>query len=328
MTNRILLVLFLLNLLQLGYAQHKVKPSLAKGTFSRQVGYGMLNGSIVGGTTLLFGSALSFESAEKSPFWVGATLGTSTAIGWYLMGTEGCCRGIFKAYSDAGNDPDYQGSRWLTRLAVGLSTPVMLTGIAVGLSSELIGPAEGLDPKIGIPVALSSLAIPSVLGSLTYNMTRKFRKPEISVINSNRNAVYFELGGNALNSSLNYEYFIKHDLPIRLGLGYISNEQSENFGDKFSEGQELSLIPLTLSKLMGSKKHKLELGAGVTYGYFHLKTDLETEKNGFLVTGVLGYRYQPSKNGFLFRLSYTPGITLSNDSVPPTSAGISCGYAF
>jgi len=137
MTNRILLVLFLLNLLQLGYAQQKVKPSLAKGTFSRQIGYGMLNGSIVGSTTLLFGSALSFEAAEKLPFW-GATLGTSTAIGWYLTGTEGCCRGIFKAYSDAGNDPDYQGSRWLTRLAVGLSTPVMLAGIAVGLSSELI----------------------------------------------------------------------------------------------------------------------------------------------------------------------------------------------
>ena len=179
MTNRILLVLFLLNLLQLGYAQQKVKPSLAKGTFSRQIGYGMLNGSIVGGTTLLFGSALSFEAAENLPFWVGATLGTSTAIGWYLTGTEGCCRGIFKAYSDAGNGPDYQGSRWLTPLAVGLSTPVMLAGIAVGLSSELIGPEEGLDPKIGIPVALSSLAIPSVLGSLTYNMTRKFRKPEI-----------------------------------------------------------------------------------------------------------------------------------------------------
>ena len=139
MTNRILLVLFLLNLLQLGYAQQKVKPSLAKGTFSRQIGYGMLNGSIVGSTTLLFGSALSFEAAEKLPFW-GATLATSTAIGWYLTGTEGCCQGIFKAYSDAGNDPDYQGSRWLTRLAVGLSTPVMLAGIAVGLSSELIGP--------------------------------------------------------------------------------------------------------------------------------------------------------------------------------------------
>ena len=212
MTNRIILVLFLLNLVQLGYAQKKVRPSLAKGTFSRQIAYGMLNGSIVGGTTLLFGSALSFEAAEKLPFWVGATLGTSTTISWYLTGTEGCCRGIFKAYNDAGNDLNYQGYRWLTRLAVGLSTPVMLTGIVVGLSSELIGPSEGLDPKIGIPIALSSLAIPSVLGSLTYNMTRKSRGPKIATINSNRNAIYFELGGNALNSSLNYEYFIKPDL--------------------------------------------------------------------------------------------------------------------
>ena len=328
MTNRIILVLFLLNLVQLGYAQKKVRPSLAKGTFSRQIAYGMLNGSIVGGTTLLFGSALSFEAAEKLPFWVGATLGTSTAIGWYLTGTEGCCRGIFKAYNDAGNDLNYQGSRWLTRLAVGLSTPVMLTGIAVGLSSELIGPSEGLDPKIGIPIALSSFAIPSVLGSLTYNMTRKSRGPKIATINSNRNAIYFELGGNALNSSLNYEYFIKPDLPIRLGLGYISNEQSEDFGDKFSEEQELSLIPLTLSKLMGGSKHKLELGAGAIYGYFHRKTNLKTEKNSFLITGVLGYRYQPSKRGFLFKLSYTPGLALSNDGLPPTLVGISCGYTF
>ena len=223
---------------------------------------------------------------------------------------------------------NYQGSRWLTRLAVGLSTPVMLTGIVVGLSSELIGPSEGLDPKIGIPIALSSLAIPSVLGSLTYNMTRKSRGPKIATINSNRNAIYFELGGNALNSSLNYEYFIKPDLPIRLGLGYISNEQSEDFGDKFSEEQELSLIPLTLSKLMGGSKHKLELGAGAIYGYFHRKTNLKTEKNSFLITGVLGYRYQPSKRGFLFKLSYTPGISLSNDGLPPTLVGISCGYTF
>ena len=328
MTNRIILVLFLLNLVQLGYAQKKVRPSLAKGTFSRQIAYGMLNGSIVGGTTLLFGSALSFEAAEKLPFWVGATLGTSTAIGWYLTGMEGCCRGIFKAYNDAGNDLNYQGSRWLTRLAVGLSTPVMLTGIAVGLSSELIGPSEGLDPKIGIPITLSSLAIPSVLGSLTYNMTRKSRGPKIATINSNRNAIYFELGGNALNSSLNYEYFIKPDLPIRLGLGYISNEQSEDFGDKFSEEQELSLIPLTLSKLMGGSKHKLELGAGAIYGYFHRKTNLKTEKNSLLIAGVLGYRYQPSKRGFLFKLSYTPSLALSNDGLPPTLVGISCGYTF
>ena len=65
MTNRIILVLFLLNLVQLGYAQKKVKPSLAQGTFSRQIAYGMLNSSIMGGTTLLFGSALSFEAANS-----------------------------------------------------------------------------------------------------------------------------------------------------------------------------------------------------------------------------------------------------------------------
>ncbi|MAJ75285.1 hypothetical protein CMK13_20100 [Candidatus Poribacteria bacterium] len=167
-------LLFLLLFPSLSFSNQVMVPSLMEGTFSRQIGYGMLNGSILGNTTLLFGSALSFEAAEKLPFWVGTTLGTSTAFSWYIISTEGCCKGIFKAYHDAGNDPNYQGSRWLTRLVVVLSKPLMCAGIVIGLSGEMLG-REGLSPKIGIPVALVSLSIPSVLGSLTYNVTRKYR---------------------------------------------------------------------------------------------------------------------------------------------------------
>ncbi len=174
MTIQFFSLVFLLLLPSLGFSNQGTEPSLMKGTFSRQIGYGMLNGSILGNTTLLFGSALSFEAAEKLPFWVGATLGASTALSWYIISTEGCCKGIFKAYRDAGNDPNYQGSRWLTRLVVVLSKPLMCAGIVVGLSGEIIG-REGLSPKIGIPVALVSLSIPSVVGGLTYNLTRKYR---------------------------------------------------------------------------------------------------------------------------------------------------------
>ena len=129
----------------------------------------MLNGSILGNTTLLFGSALSFEAAEKLPFWVGTTLGASTAFSWYIISTEGCCKGIFKAYHDAGNDPNYQGSRWLTRLVVVLSKPLMCAGIVIGLSGEMLG-REGLSPKIGIPVALALIPNQALPISIGYDL--------------------------------------------------------------------------------------------------------------------------------------------------------------
>jgi len=96
-----------------------------------------------------------------------------------------------------------------------------------------------------------------------------------------KNAIYFEYASTALNSSINYEFLFQNDIPIRIGLGYINAKQSINFGHKFSENQELSLIPLTIGKLAGANQHNLELGAGIVVKYFHLKSQSDKEKMAY-----------------------------------------------
>ncbi len=147
-------------------------------------------------------------------------------------------------------------------------------------------------------------------------------------ISSAKNAVYFEYAGTALNSSVNYEFLFRNDIPIRVGLGYINAEQSVNFGDKFSDNQEASLVPVTIGKLIGRKGHNLELGAGFVIKYFHRESQFENEKNGALLNGLIGYRYQNIKNrGFLVRLTLSP-IYQSIDEGFTVYTGVSIGYLF
>ena len=147
-------------------------------------------------------------------------------------------------------------------------------------------------------------------------------------ISSAKNAVYFEYAGTALNSSINYELLARNDIPIRIGLGYINAEQSVNFGDKFSENQEASLVPITIGKLIGQKQHNLELGAGFIIKYFHRESQFENEKNGVLLSGLIGYRYQSIKNrGFLVRLTLSP-IYQPIDEGFKVYTGVSIGYLF
>jgi len=141
-----------------------------------------------------------------------------------------------------------------------------------------------------------------------------------------KNAIYFEYAGTALNSSINYEFLFQNDIPIRIGLGYINAKQSINFGHKFSENQELSLIPLTIGKLAGANQHNLELGAGIVVKYFHLKSQSDKEKNGLLLSALIGCRYQSLKNkGLLLRLTLR---YLPTDEKLKLYTGISVGYLF
>ena len=145
---------------------------------------------------------------------------------------------------------------------------------------------------------------------------------------SAKNAVYFEYAGTALNSSINYEFLVQNDIPIRIGLGYINAEQSANFGDKFSENQEVSLIPITIGKLIGLRQHNLELGAGLIVKYFHIESQFENEKNGLLLSSLIGYRYQSiKKRGFLVRLTLSPIYQLIDEKIK-VYTGLSVGYLF
>ena len=91
-----------------------------------------------------------------------------------------------------------------------------------------------------------------------------------------KSSIYGQLGGIGFTISLNYEYFISDDMPLRIGLG-------------------LPSIPINLSKLVGESRHKLEFGGGI------ILPDM--------ISGVVGYRYQPEISGPIFRLSFTPLIS-------------------
>ena len=108
-------------------------------------------------------------------------------------------------------------------------------------------------------------------------------------ISSAKNAVYFEYAGTALNSSINYELLARNDIPIRIGLGYINAEQSVSFGDKFSENQEVSLVPITIGKLIGQKQHNLELGAGFIINLPELKGDKKLQERGVKIHSLMDF---------------------------------------
>ena len=146
-----------------------------------------------------------------------------------------------------------------------------------------------------------------------------------------KSSIYAELlGSGGLFPSLDYEYFIKDDLPIRIGNGIFGFQPI-----------------ITLSKLIGKGRRKLELGGGLTYAGFKFVQEaskaypdhgvipsVEIDRKLFL-SGVVGYRYQLpfqspillkinqswEKVGFLFRLSYTPLISIYSVSLLPDGQG-------
>ena len=113
-----------------------------------------------------------------------------------------------------------------------------------------------------------------------------------------RNTVYFEIGGNGLVLSLNYE----RQITSKPGLGFHAGVALS--GDK-------PAFPLGAKYLfdLGKQKSFLEVGAGVTLAdqntwetnYNQPETD--PYKAGFIPS--VGYRYNAPK-GFMWRINYTP----------------------
>ena len=153
-----------------------------------------------------------------------------------------------------------------------------------------------------------------------------------------KSSIYLELLGSGILYSVNYEYFIKDDMPLRTGVGRWS------FETFFFEDVHTT-IPLTFSILKGEGNHKLELGGGCLFHRIYSEVEPlsigspsdsilnkfrehEVYLLGYLL-GVVGYRYQKSKRGILFRLTYTPAVSTILD-VPNQLIwfGLSAGYIF
>jgi hypothetical protein len=150
---------------------------------------------------------------------------------------------------------------------------------------------------------------------------------------TSRNNAYLELLGNGGVYSINYERIVVENFALRLGFSAFKS------GTLFGEGNNsVVTVPVLGNFLFGKKKSKFELGAGFLVGRKKFTSSLRPEDNTnssiIDLTGIIGYRYQPSKAGFMFRAGLTPfyAFKAGDDAYPSSglflSGGVSIGYSF
>ena len=125
------------------------------------------------------------------------------------------------------------------------------------------------------------------------------------------NAIYVELGGNGFIYSLNFDHKFAQHASWRIGARVLPM-RGGNLSNSFL------LLPTMINYLAGSGNSRFELGAGLLHGFHSI---------GYFLSGTatIGYRYQPMKGGFNFRIGFTPLI--SGYGILPW-VGISLGYGF
>lgn|GEM_PF-1738880 len=140
-------------------------------------------------------------------------------------------------------------------------------------------------------------------------------------VRSARNSIWVEGLGNALLYSINYERMVIDDLGVRVGLSYLSFEAAA--GDS-SASAKFYMFPFAVSYLgvaSENKTHALELAAGATLIHASAASDgvgISTKGSGVAGYGTfsIGYRIQPAKGGFQFRVGtlgiFGPGLGFSS----------------
>ena len=139
------------------------------------------------------------------------------------------------------------------------------------------------------------------------------------------NSVYFELLGNGVVFSLNYEKILinkRNNLGIRFGFGFSPED----------EIRDIFTIPIELIVIFGNKKHHLELGIGSSFYSVIIKPQNQRKYMNYsmMFFGRIGYRYTAIK-GFLFRVGFTPVVEIPGllfDKPFHLHGGISIGYSF
>jgi hypothetical protein len=108
-----------------------------------------------------------------------------------------------------------------------------------------------------------------------------------------KNAIYFEMFGNGICMTLNYERFIKRNMSVRAGVG--------------TALLYALATPIMFNFFVG-QKYRLELGIGVTIFCSQLRMGNNTFGNEKMIaiTSTVGYRYQPVDGGPIFKIGFTP----------------------
>lgn len=147
-------------------------------------------------------------------------------------------------------------------------------------------------------------------------------------------SIFVEGFGNGILISANYDMRLKRGrrdgLGVRGGIGGGSLEGTSTNGDYV----DFSMVtfPLGVNYLVGRRRSFFEAGVGVTPIYVNADALLIDgdfySGTGWGVTGFLnvGYRFQPIRNGVMFRLDWTPAFNAAGFS--GGFFGASLGFSF
>jgi hypothetical protein len=158
---------------------------------------------------------------------------------------------------------------------------------------------------------------------LSFYSISKAQEDSLSI---KKNSIYIEILGVGGYGSVNFEREILKIKKIKIGtrLG-ITTYNLTDFTTKFNPDL---IIPISINAQYGNK-HNLEISLGQVISII-----VETNPNTYTperTTNIhpnltVGYRYQKTKGGFIFRINYSPIIEFYQDY--KHWGGISFGYAF
>ena len=168
-----------------------------------------------------------------------------------------------------------------------------------------------------------------------FNVVLVFGQHDSINQNHSKNTVYFEMLGNSIGYSLNYDRLLisseKFKTAGRIGLSYFP---------PVIPPEHFIVMPIEISELilLGRKKHYFEIGAGLTLNYqlyqgnnnSYFGNDYINRSLKTIAVFRLGYRYQKENGGFFWKAGLTPlyEITNNNDErmIVPNMFGIAVGY--
>jgi hypothetical protein len=137
------------------------------------------------------------------------------------------------------------------------------------------------------------------------------------------NGVYFEFLGQGLLYSVNFDHRFAENIAVRAGFSH--------FTIGFISDVTITTIPLMVEYLSGTGNHHLEIGVGAVPIYGRISGDFFGSGGGtagawvVVATATVGYRYQPVREGLLFRIGLTPFFMNVGALM---FGGASIGYAF
>ena len=138
--------------------------------------------------------------------------------------------------------------------------------------------------------------------------------------------IFVELLGAGGIGSINFDIRLKKNrqdgFGLRAGFGlgeYFSSNITSNSGRYYS-------VPLGVNYLIGKRRNGLELGSIITPQFTFNKV-LNGPQVAALGVFNFGYRFQPLKEGLLFRAGWQPFYS-TNNGLFPKFIGASLGYGF